>query len=354
MTPMKKLVAALLAYAMLWTSVLPAQAGWYSGCGPCCPPQPCYQTVQKTVMVPSWETQTQTIQVSRCRPEVRQMTYNCYRNVPVMKQVQQQCTVMVPQVQQKTISYTVCRQEMREYTRQCTVMVPVQETRTCMRQVCQMVPQTMTHTVCVDQGHWETVSCGGAPSGAPEMSNPPANNAPPAMPAPALPSPSERPAAPAPQAKQAGKIPVMQVSFRRNMMQYGGGCCSPCAPSCCVQRVWVPQIVQKQVSYTCMKPQISQVPCNYTVTVCHPEVRTYKVQCPVMVPEQQTKTINCTVYVPQVQTRTYNVCNYQCVAEKRTVNCTVMVPYTENQQIQVQVCKMVPKTITCQVPICCM
>ena len=344
--PMKKLVAAVMAYGMLWVGVLPAQAGRYSNCGPCCPPQPCYQTVQKTVMVPTWETQTQTIQVTRCRPEVRQMTYNCYRNVPVMKQMQQQCTVMVPQVQQKTINYTVCRQEMREYTRQCTVMVPVQQTRTCMRQVCQMVPETMTRTVCVDQGHWETVSCGGASMGAPESSSPSA--------APAPPSPSEQPSAPAPapQAKQSGKIPAMQVGFRHHRAQ--ANCCSPCAPSCCVQRVWVPQVVQKQEAYTCMRQQITQVPSTYTVTVCQPQVRTYKVQCPVMVPEQRTQTINCTVYVPQVQTRTFNVCNYQCVAEKKTVNCTVMVPYTENQQIQVQVCKMVPKTINCQVPVCCM
>ena len=56
------------------------------------------------------------------------MTYTCYKTVPVVRQLQQQCTVMVPQVQQRTVTYTVCRQEMRQMTRQCTVMVPEQQT----------------------------------------------------------------------------------------------------------------------------------------------------------------------------------------------------------------------------------
>jgi hypothetical protein len=346
MTPMKKLVAAVTAYGMLLTSVLPAYAGSFkSGCGscctpqPCCQPQPCYQTVQRTVMVPTWETQTQTIQVTRCKPETKQMTYTCYKTVPVVKQIQQQYTVMVPQVQQRTVTYTVCRQEMKSMTRQCTVMVPVQQTRSGTRQVCTMVPVTMTRTVCVDQGHWETVSCCGAPV---EM---------PAAPVPTAP-------APVPQAKQSGKTPALQVSLRRSMVRGGGccapTCCAPCAPTCGTQQVWVPKIVQQQIPYTCMKPQISQVPYTYTVTVCQPKVQTFTEQYAVMVPEQQTKTVSCTVCVPKVESRTVDVCSYQTVPEKRTVNCTTMVPYTENQQIQVRVCKMVPKTITCQVPACCM
>jgi len=41
--------------------------------------------------------------------------------------------------------------------------------------------------------------------------------------------------------------------------------------------------------------------------------------------------------VPKEQVQTYTVC----------------VPHTVEKEVQVQVCKMVPKTVTCKVPVTC-
>ena len=126
-------------------------------------------------MVPTTEYETRTVQVTKYRPEARQSNYTVSRQVPVTQQVQQTCTVMVPQTQTRAVNYNVCRTVMHEETRQYTVQVPVQESRTVMRQVFQMVPVSMTRTVCEDQGHWETRGCDvAAPTSAPGMQTPPA------------------------------------------------------------------------------------------------------------------------------------------------------------------------------------
>ena len=109
-------------------------------------------------------------------------------------------------------------------------------------------------------------------------------------------------------------------------------------------------MVQRQIAYTCMQRQTSEVPCPVTVTVMKPEVRTQTVQVPEVIQEQKTRNVNYIVMVPQQQTRTVNVCNMQTVQEQKTRDYTVMVAYQEAQQVQVPVCRMVAKTITCQVP----
>jgi hypothetical protein len=377
------------------------------------PCAPAYQTVQRTVMVPVYGTATRTIQVTRYRPETRQTTFTAYRQVPVTQQVQREYMVAVPQVRSQTVNYTVCKPVVREVQQQYTVMVPEQQTRTATRIECQMVPEKRVRTVCVDEGHWATVGCDTSSMPAAGCDSPgcdatimpslgsgittespasdetpspsdqpvPTNVAPtlgpatgvqkpapgPAEPgsaAPTLPSPNNAPPAPEPSApkppsaKAEGyKIPVLSVGFRhrRTAACSAGssvGCAPDCAPAPCVaQRVWVPSMSTRQEEYTVMRPQTIEVPYQYTVTVCRPEVRTQTVQVTEMVPEQQTRTVNYTVCVPQRQVRTENVTTFQCVPEQRTASYCVMVPYTALQQIQVPVCQMVQKVITCRVPV---
>jgi hypothetical protein len=53
--------------------------------------------------------------------------------------------------------------------------------------------------------------------------------------------------------------------------------------------------------------------------------------------------------VPVTKTRTYPVTTVRRVPEEKTENYTVCVPYPVQREVQVQVCRMVPKTI--QVPV---
>lgn len=258
-------VAAVVA--VLAGQLAPAYAGWGSrhawGCwghGFCAPSAPCqYETVETTVYVPRMVTETrtvkrvvyrherreETVQVARCVPEVktytreytvmvpREMTKTVTYTVqvPTWKEVEQEYTVMVPYTEERTAermvcrpvwseeerSYTVmvphqeertaerlvCRQVWNEEERSYTLMVPHQETRQGHRTVCQYVPSTETRYVCRDAGHWSTVNYA-----------------------------------------------------------------NPCNP-CCTwsQCVWVPNVVREAVEYKVMRPQVSTVPYEYTVTV---------------------------------------------------------------------------------------
>ncbi len=116
-------------------------------------------------------------------------------------------------------------------------------------------------------------------------------------------------------------------------------------------RRWVPNIVKREVEYTCMQAQMEDVPYEYTVTLCRPETRTRTVQVCDMVREQKTKEVQYTVCVPQTKTGTRQVTVCKTVPEEKTCTYTVNVPHTVQKEIQVKVCRMVPKEITCRVPV---
>jgi len=225
-------------------------------CAPAtCAPKICYQQVQRTVLVPTVVTEMRTICVTKCRPEVRQYTYTVMRQVPETREIPYEYTVMVPEQRVRTEQYTVCVPvqrvveqpytvmvpEQRVRTEQYTVCVPVQrvveqpytvmvpttETRTATRTVCKMVPETVMKTVYECAGHWEERCI-------------------------------EQPVTCAP------------------------ATCAPatCAPVTCAPktyRVWVPEMIAKQVPVTCMKPAYFEEQYNYCVTVCRPEQRVQQV-----------------------------------------------------------------------------
>ena len=87
--------------------------------------------------------------------------------------------------------------------------------------------------------------------------------------------------------------------------------------------VWVPNPVQEQVQVTVMKPQITEQPYQYCVTVCKPETRTMTVN----VCSYENRTQSCTERVCEFhnETRTRTFCVTECKAEARTRE----VQYTE-------------------------
>ena len=106
----------------------------------------------------------------------------------------------------------------------------------------------------------------------------------------------------------------LQVSLRSNMVQ-GGGCCSPCALSCCVQRVWVPQVVQKQVKLHLHEAADEPGAADLHRHGLPAGSANLHGAVPGDGPRAADQTVSCTICVPQVQTRTVNVCSYQCVPE---------------------------------------
>ena len=70
------------------------------GCAaPCQAAVPCqaYELVEKTVMVPTWVTETRKVNVTEYRREPRERTYTVTRMVPETNAVTEEYTVMVPE-----------------------------------------------------------------------------------------------------------------------------------------------------------------------------------------------------------------------------------------------------------------
>jgi hypothetical protein len=328
---MRHYLFVLSAVGFMFVAAGSAMAG-----GPGAPCGGCGEVtyVEKTCYAPEWVTETRTVTVCEYAQEQREIKQIVNKCVPVQKQVQRVCTVMVPEQRTKMCQYTVCRpvvqQVERQYTvcvpqwrdevRQYTAYVPTVETRQGVRRVCKTVTEDVVKTVCVDRGHWET-----------QM------------------------------------VEVSCVTRRCGLFGHRGcgGCCDPCCTTTVCQKCWVPNVVQEQVTVTVCKPQIVEEPCEYTVTVCKPEVR----NCTVKVCDwkQEVRTMMCnvttyesdvvqkevtyTVCVPQQKTWTETVTCYETQAEEVTRTVTVCVPHQVQKEVQVNVCRMVPKTV--QVPVQC-
>lgn len=308
------LILGVLAVGLIAQS---AEAGLFRhgrrGCGDCndCVSAPCqvaacetqHQTVERTVMVPTVETEMRTVKVTEWQPEQRTRNYTVYRRVPEQRTVEYEYVQQIPEKRTRTVNYTECRQTWQTKEVNYTVQVPYTEQRQATRRVCRMIPVEQTRTVCEDRGHWETVACetgcGGCDNGC------------------------------------------------------NSGCNTGCNTGCGYRtaRHWVPNVVTRQVTYTVMKPQVESVPYEYNVTLCRPETRTRTIQVPQIVREQKSREVEYMVAVPQRKTATRQVTEWRSVPEEKTANYTVTVPVTVEKQVPVRVCKMVAKTITCQVPV---
>ena len=235
-----------------------------------------------------------------------------------VKPITRTYTVMETQQRTRVENYVECTPVWRNVERQVTEMIPEQELRQGVRQVCRQVQVQETRLVCKDLGHWE-----------------------------------ER--------QVAVSSPCDSCGGRRGCRSRCGGCggcasaCGGCgsgnAPTVSVCRVWVPNVVQEQVPVMVWKSQLVDEPYQYRVTVCKPQVRIVNERVSEIKREQKTRTHNFNVAVPRQMTKVEEVRVVRCVPEQQQRDITVMVPHVELKEVQVQVCRMVPKVITCQVPV---
>lgn len=292
------------------------------GCGPvCAPAAPCYQTVEKTIMVPTTVMETRQVTTVECVPQVQERTITVTKRVPVKKIVTHKVCVMVPVQHTKTVTYTVCKPIVRDVQQTCTVMVPKNVVKQGVRKVCKRVPVQIMQEVCKDMGHWAEQPC-------------------------PVPSCS---AGCGVRVGCGGCGPVGCGGCG-----VGGGCGVACAPAPCVStcKVWVPNIVKEQVPCTVWKTEVIDEPFEYTVTICEPQTVVKTVQVHDVVKEPVTKEVTYTVCEQQIQEKQVEVCTYECVSEPKVIQVTVMVPQTIVKNVQVAVCKLVPKVVQCQVPVC--
>ncbi len=303
---------------------------WAGGCGDCgiggcgdygcasdysdchaCGDSGCGGVVTRTVMVPHIEYETRIVKVTKYRPETRERTITVYKRVPRTREVTKQYRVMVPESKTKIVHYTTFKRVWETREKQYTVCVPRKVVKDGVRTVCQTVPVHDTVTVCEDHGHWEStadscgdcgVSCG---SGC---------------------------------GRRFGGFGL----FRR------GGCGASCGTSCdsgCGM-TWFPNLVQREVPVTRYRRELVQVPYQYTATVYDREARTKTVRVPRCIPEKREKEVHYTAYRPETRTKTYQVTEYDCVPSQQVKTYQVMVPYVEEREVQVPVCRMVPREVT--------
>lgn len=91
------------------------------------PPKEC------TVWVPQIVFENRTILVARYRHEIRERTALVNRDVPVIKNIEEQYTVMVPQTRTRTVEDTINHPIYRDISLRKTDMTPQIETRQATR-----------------------------------------------------------------------------------------------------------------------------------------------------------------------------------------------------------------------------
>lgn len=127
------------------------------------------------------------------------------------------------------------------------------------------------------------------------------------------------------------------------------GCWVTDKSGCCTH--WQPNIVQKQVACTVMKPVTVDEPFQYTVTVCEPKKQIVEKTFCHYEYDKKVRNVQYTVCEPKQVERTVNVTTFHCVTEPQVRKYTQMVAHPVQKEISVPICQMVPKVITCKVPV---
>lgn len=113
------------------------------------------RTLEQTVLVPHRSHEVRTVKVTEFRPEPRQRTITVRKQVPYTESKTEEFVVMVQKTEIRQVTHMVCRPVVEQVEQSYTVMVPQQETRKGVRHTAVCRPETVTATVFVDRGHWE-------------------------------------------------------------------------------------------------------------------------------------------------------------------------------------------------------
>src|SRR5688572_6658008 len=85
------------------------QPQYAAACAPCTATCVQYQTVERTVMVPTYVTEMREAQITCYRPEQRQREFTVHRQVPHIRTTTQAYTIHVPETRTKVVNYTVAK-----------------------------------------------------------------------------------------------------------------------------------------------------------------------------------------------------------------------------------------------------
>lgn len=114
-------------------------------------PRTTYQTVTKTIMVPTTVLETRQTQSVEYRDEIRERSVTVYDQVPETRQITTEQTVLVPETRQRIEQFSVQVPVVRTVPQSVTVQTLQTETRTGTRRI----------TRCVQGTELQTVSTGG-------------------------------------------------------------------------------------------------------------------------------------------------------------------------------------------------
>lgn len=110
-------------------------------------PRTTYQTVTKTIMVPTTTVETRQTQSVEYRDEIRERSVTVYEQVPETRQVTTEQTVLVPETRYRTESFAVQVPTVRTVPQTVTVQSLQTETRTGTRRITRCVSGTELRTV---------------------------------------------------------------------------------------------------------------------------------------------------------------------------------------------------------------
>ena len=245
--------------------------------------------VEKTVMCPVWTTETRTVKETKYRQEERARECTVYKKMNVEKKVCCPITVWVKKDMVDVQTYKVLVPKYEIVDEEYIEMVDGTLDITKYKTVTSCVPVTKTKTVCCCEPQWV-----------------------------------ER-----------------EIEY-----------CGPCG-EICIRKVtcYEPKMVEKQVEYTCHETICEKVPYTCTIDTCEQVVKTRKVKRIVNEEVEKTHESKYVTYVPLQKFQRKTVCVCENVPETKVVTETVCVPYEVEKEVEVRVCKLVPKTI--QVPCYC-
>jgi hypothetical protein len=301
----------------------------------------------ETVYVP--KTETKTIEYTVSVPIKEERTKQYTTTVPVWKEVQETYTVKVPQLVEVEETYSVRVPVVEDVPCNYTVMVPYADKRTVMKTVTNAVPvektRTITHCVPVantsmvkkDYGCWETrlvnVPCGncGTRTVCKKVW---------------VPKIVEE------------EVTCVKPTYETQEVKYVTyqQTCQQVAQECASIR-YMPEVRQgtkKVVKYTEETRSRKRTDVKYveetrtrTKNVLSFEEKTHTETYPVIRYEQQTRTkeVSYTVKVPEQRVKKFNCTRYDCVPETKIQEYTVCVPVPVVKEVDVQICRMVPKVV---------
>ena len=263
--------------------------------------------VERTIEVPTMVTERQTITVTECRTEMHERTVMVQKMIPEIKQVRDVFVEMVSHVETRVEKHQVCVPQWRTETQDVTVDVPTVEKRTGTRRVCRPVQVEELCTVAQDPGYWGDCFPYDGRYGMNWW----------------------RPWGYGPFGYRGW------YHYSGYYPNYPWSTAAMCQPNC----------VTEQVPMLVWRNEIVEEPYEYSVTVYHPEVRRQDVKVYAPVFRDEEREVQVTVCKPRTREAIRNVSTFRAVSEPRVEQYKVQVPHTVEKEVDVQVCRMVAKTV---------